>query len=157
MSGETKSGAAATAASATRQFSTFYVSGRLYGLDVTAVQEVTRTLPVTQVPLAPSFVRGLINLRGQIATAINLKELFELENRALPDEPMNVVCKGDGLLLSLLVDQIGDVVEVEESFFEPTPDTIEPAVGRFMTGIYKITGSLLSILDVGKIVEILQK
>ena len=141
----------------TRQFSTFYVSDRLYGLDVTAVQEVTRTLPITGVPLAPSFVRGLINLRGQIATAINLKELFELDNKSLSDELMNVVCKGDGLLLSLLVDQIGDVVEVEDKFFEPTPDTIEPSVSRFMTGIYKTSGSLLSILDVGKIVEVLQK
>ena len=155
MSADNKTGASGSAL--TRQFSTFYVSNRLYGLDVTAVQEVTRTLPVTQVPLAPSFVCGLINLRGQIATAINLKELFELESRTLASEPMNVVCKGDGLLISLLVDQIGDVVEVEESFFEPTPDTIEPSVSRFMTGIYKITGSLLSILDVGKIVEVLQK
>lgn len=147
----------AITSNATKQFSTFYIADRLYGLDVTAVQEVTRTLPVTKVPLAPSFVHGLINLRGQIATAINLKELFELNNKTITDEPMNVVCKGEGLLLSLLVDQIGDVVEVDESFFEATPDTIEPSVGQFMVGVYKITGSLLSILDVTKIVEVLQK
>lgn len=141
----------------TRQFSTFYVSGSLYGLDVSTVQEVTKSLPMTKVPLSPQFVDGLINLRGQIATAIGLRNLFNLGHEDKAEEYMNVVCKGDGLLLSLLVDQIGDVLEVDASQFESTPDTLPESVSRFMTGVYKIPGALLSVLDINKIVEELQK
>lgn len=139
------------------QFSTFYVGENLYGLDVSTVQEVTKSLPMTKVPLASKFVCGLINLRGQIASAIGLRELFQLKLDDHPRESMNVVCKGNDLLLSLLVDQIGDVLEVSEDLFEPTPDTLSEEVSKFMLGVYKIEGNLLSILDISKIVEVLQK
>jgi purine-binding chemotaxis protein CheW len=141
----------------TRQFSTFLVSGRLYGIDVISVQEITKMMNATKVPLAPTFVHGLINLRGQIATAVGLRELFDLKENQQALEPMNVVCKGEGMLLSLLVDQIGDVIEVDDSNFEPTPETITQSVGRFMQGVYKIPGSLLSIIEVKKIVDVLNK
>lgn len=147
----------ASIAAISRQFSTFYIAGSLYGLDVASVQEVTKSLTMTHVPLAPSFVYGLINLRGQIATAIGLRDLFQLNKSESPEEAMNVVCKGEGLLLSLLVDQIGDVLEVEQSLFESTPDTLSESISRFMTGVYKTPGELLSILDINKIVEALQK
>ncbi len=141
----------------TRQFSTFFVSDRLYGIDVMSVQEITKMMNATKVPLAPTFVHGLINLRGQIATAVGLRELFDLRDSTRSAEPMNVVCKGEGMLLSLLVDQIGDVIEVDDSNFETTPETITPSVGRFMQGVYKIPGSLLSIIEVKKIVDVLNK
>lgn len=141
----------------TFQFSTFYIAGSLYGIDVASVQEVTRPISMTKVPLAPSFVDGLINLRGQIATAIGLRDLFKLAKSENPTELMNVVCRGDGLLLSLLVDQIGDVLEVDYELFELTPDTLPESVSRFMVGVYKMPGSLLSILDINKIIEELQK
>jgi purine-binding chemotaxis protein CheW len=121
------------------------------------VQEITKLMAATKVPLAPSFVHGLINLRGQIATSICLRELFHLRNAEPGMEPMNVVCKGEGMLLSLLVDQIGDVVEVDSNDFEATPETINPNVGQFMEGIYKLPGHLLSIIEVKKITEILNK
>lgn len=140
-----------------RQFSTFLVSDRLYGIDVMSVQEITKMINATKVPLAPTFVHGLINLRGQIATAVGLRELFELNDSPKSAEPMNIVCKGEGMLLSLLVDQIGDVIEVDDSIFEPTPETITPSVGRFMQGVYKIPGNLLSIIEVKKIVDVLNK
>ena len=141
----------------TRQFSTFLVADRLYGIDVMSVQEITKMMNATKVPLAPTFVHGLINLRGQIATAVGLRELFELKDNNRSAEPMNVVCKGEGMLLSLLVDQIGDVIEVDDASFEATPETITPGVGRFMQGVYKIPGSLLSIIEVKKIVDVLNK
>ncbi len=140
-----------------KQFSTFNVAGRLYGLDVISVQEVTKALVSTAVPLAPKYVSGLINLRGQLAVGIALRELFELQAEPLKSEPMNVVCSADGVLLALVVDSIGDVIEVEDSLFEPTPETVSDTVARFMTGVYKIPGTLLSILDVKKIVELIQK
>lgn len=141
----------------TKQYSTFFVADRLYGIDVVQVQEITKTMPITHVPLAPKYVHGLINLRGQIATAVGLRELFELPKSADTSETLSVVCKDDGMLLSLLIDRVGDVLEVNDSDFEPTPETISPNVSRFMSGVYKIPGNLLSIIEVSKIIEILNK
>jgi purine-binding chemotaxis protein CheW len=135
---------------ATCQFSTFYVAGRLYGIDVTRVQEVVRPMHITPIPLAPDYVVGLINLRGQVTTAIGLRELFGLEE-SRPDQFMNVVCRIDGSLISLQADEIGDVVEVMEKDFELTPQTVPSEVRRFMSGIYKISDSLLSIVDIDRI------
>lgn len=134
----------------TRQFSTFFVSKRLYGIDVTRVQEVVRPMAMTPVPLAPSYVTGLINLRGQVTTAIGLRQLFGLSDPP-PREFMNVVCKVDGALVSLQADEIGDVVEVMVADFEATPPTVPQEVRRFMAGIYKVSGSLLSILDIERV------
>lgn len=140
-----------------KQFSTFYVAGRLYGIDVMSVQEITKMMNVTNVPLSPSFVHGLVNLRGQISTAIGLRDLFQLADNKNADDSMNVVCKGDGMLLSLIVDQIGDVIEVEDELYEATPETVAPSVGRFMSGVYKISGNLLSVIEIKKIIEVLNK
>ncbi|MBP9708180.1 MAG: chemotaxis protein CheW [Oligoflexales bacterium] len=138
------------AASAASQFSTFYVANRLYGIDVTRVQEVVRPMPITPIPLAPEYVTGLINLRGQVATAIGLRELLGLKDTP-PDSFMNVVCRIDGSLISLQVDEIGDVIEVMMKDFETTPQTVPGEIRRFMTGIYKTTSSLLSIIDIERI------
>jgi purine-binding chemotaxis protein CheW len=137
-----------------KQYSTFFIGDRLFGIDVMQVQEVTNPLPVTHIPLAPTFVKGLINLRGQLATTIELRKLFDLKDSP-PQNSMNVVCRHDGVLLSLLVDKIGDVVEVEEENFESSPDTISENVRKFMQGVYKNPGQLLSILEVPKITQFL--
>ena len=138
------------------QFSTFYIANRVYGMEVMKVQEITRPMPMTKVPLAPSHVHGLINLRGQIATAIGLRELFGLEN-SVQEEKMNVICRIDGLLLALLVDKIGEVVEVEDSEYEDPPNTIPNNIRRFMDGVYKVPGALLSIIDINKISNVILK
>lgn len=139
-----------------RQFSTFYISDRLYGIDVAQVQEITRALPMTAVPLSPAFVHGLINLRGQISTAIGLRELFDLKDKT-PEEQMNVVCRADGILLSFLVDRIGDVMDVADFYFEESPNTVSRSVRRFMKGVYKLPKELLSIVDVKLIIDFLNK
>ena len=139
-----------------RQLSTFFVSGRMYGIDVSSVQEVTKAMPITPVPLAPAYIHGLINLRGQIATAIGLRELFAL-SESPSNELMNVVCRENGILVSLLVDSIGDVVEIGQEAFETTPETVSHQVGQFMQGVYKIPDNLLSVLDVKKVVGILNE
>ncbi len=128
------------------QLTTFYVGKDLFGIEVMKVQEVTGNPQVVPVPLAPSFVCGLINLRGQIATALGLRELFLTPTEA-PSERMSVVCKLDGNMVSLIVDHIGDVVEVNKDGFESTPSTIPPSVKRFVKGIYKLNGVLLSLID----------
>lgn len=129
---------------------TFYVGRDFYGIEVMKVQEVTGTPSIMAVPLAPRFLLGLINLRGQLATAVGLRELFGVhQGEAL--QQMSVVCRMDGNLVSLMVDSIGDVVEADIKNFEPCPDTIPGEVKRFIKGVYKMDGSLLSILDLDQL------
>lgn len=141
-------------AKSVNQFSTFFVGDRMYGIDVARVQEVTQSMPVTKVPLSPPFIHGLINLRGQIATAIGLNDLFEL-NLTPGSEYMNVVCSDNGVMVSLLVDEIGDVIEVSNEAFEETPATVHPGVSKFMIGVYKTPQNLLSVLNIDKIINLL--
>jgi purine-binding chemotaxis protein CheW len=133
-----------------RQFTTFHVENQLYGVDVLRVQEVTSAPRVAPVPLSPPFVAGLVNIRGQVSTALALRTLF---GHAESPEPwrMSVVCRSEGDLISLLVDSIGDVVEVEERQFERLPDTIPWATRRLLKGVYKLDGVLLSVLDLDKL------
>src|SRR5579862_8853926 len=107
-----------------KQFSTFLIDRLLFGVEVEKVQEVIRYQVMTRVPLAPPAVKGLINLRGQIVTAVDLRHRLGLPARATADLPMNVVIRHDGGAVSLLVDEIGDVLEVEEENFESPPDTL---------------------------------
>ena len=139
-----------------RQFSTFTVDGRLYGIDVMKVQEVTKPMDVTLMRTAPPCIKGLINLRGQIATAIGLRELFGLSSDN-STEKMTVVCKVEDVLLSLLVDKIGDVVEVSDSSFEQSPQTIPGNIRTFMQGVYKTDEAILSIVSLDSILKELDK
>lgn len=134
------------------QLTTFYVGGELFGIEVLKVQEVTGQPNVIAVPLAPKFVRGLINLRGQIATAIELGALFG-KNFEQNSNKMSVVCKIDGNLVSLIVDSIGEVVEVESSQFELAPDTMPIGIRRYVKGIYKMKDVLLSVIDLESIAK----
>ncbi len=136
------------------QYSTFYVAGRLYGIDVMKVQEVLKSQPLTRMPLSPTYVHGLINLRGQIATAIGLQELFDI-NESHAQERMNVVCRLNDTLIALMVDKIGDVVEVLQKDFEFPPDTVPESVRRFMTGVYKTPTELLSVIEIDKLNSVL--
>lgn len=135
-----------------RQFATFQIAGRLYGIDVLRVQEVTRALPIAGVPLAPEFVLGLINLRGQISTAICLRTLFQIRDQ-VQREQMNVVCRLNEVMISFLVDSVGDVMELDSKDFELTPETIPHSIGRFIEGVYKTQVALLSVVDIDKIAE----
>lgn len=139
-----------------RQYSTFTIDGRLYGIDVMKVQEVTKPLQVTLMQTAPPYIKGLINLRGQIATAIGLRELFGIKDGGTP-EKMTVVCKIEDVLLSLLVDNIGDVIEVQDKNFEPAPQTIPMNIRSFMQGVYKTDDAILSILSLDAILTELDK
>jgi len=139
-------------ASGTEQLTTFKVGTELFGIEVMRTQEVTGKQTIMPVPLAPPFVKGLINLRGQIATALGLHELFS-SDAAPSAEPMSVVCKIDGNLVSLIVDAIGDVVEVERGLFEPAPSTLPHGVKRYIKGIYKMNGEFLSVVDLDAIAK----
>ncbi len=130
-----------------QQFCTFFLNDLFFGVEVEKVQEVIRFQETTRVPLAPSVVGGLINLRGQIVTALDLRERLELPERTKKEVPMNVVIRTDEGPLSLLVDEIGDVVEVQQSEFEEVPDTLGGAARELIRGAFKLKNRLLLLLD----------
>jgi purine-binding chemotaxis protein CheW len=136
------------------QFCTFYLDNLLFGVRLTDVQEVMRHMEMTQVPLAPNVVSGLINLRGQIVTAIDLRRKLEFGQRAQDKLPMNVVVHNEEGAVSLLVDDIGDVVEVGDDAFEPPPETLRGKVRSVILGVYKLSGRLMHVLDTAKACQI---
>ena len=136
------------------QFCTFTLNGLLFGLEVNQIQEVLLWQDMTRVPLAPPMVRGLINLRGQIVTAIDLRRRLEFPPLAGEQRPMNVVVRTDDGAVSLLVDEIGDVVEVDESAFETPPETLTGLARDVTRGVYKLDGRLLVIIDIHRILHV---
>lgn len=134
--------------STNRQFCTFYLDGLLFGVDLQNVQEVIRYLKITRVPLAPQEVCGLLNLRGQIVTAVDLRRRLRLKPVAADALPMNVVVRAADGAVSLLVDEIGDVVEVEDSSFEAPPATLRGEVRTMILGVHKLKDRLMHVLDV---------
>jgi purine-binding chemotaxis protein CheW len=137
----------------TRQFATFFLDGLFFGVEVLRVQEVIRYQAMTRVPLAPDVVSGLINLRGQIVTAIDVRRRLGLPERAAGQLPMNVVLRTDEGAVSLLVDEIGDVLEVAEDAVERPLETLRGPVRELVQGVYKLDGRLLLILDTEKTVQ----
>ena len=138
---------------APRQFCTFCLDQLFFGVEVGQVQEVIRYQEMTRVPLAPPVVRGLINLRGQIVTAIDLRCRLGLGPRNSDRLPMNVVVQSDDGVVSLLVDEIGDVQEVDESAFEQAPETLRGEPRRLILGAYKLENRLLLVLDANLAVQ----
>jgi purine-binding chemotaxis protein CheW len=130
-----------------RQLCTFFVDGLQFGIDVRRVQEVIRDQPMTPVPLAPPMVQGLINLRGQIVTAIELRHRLGVAPRPAGELPINVVARHDDGVVSLLVDEIGDVVDVDENSYEPPPETLSAESKSLITGVYKLEQQLLLLLN----------
>jgi len=137
-----------------KQFSTFLVDGLLFGVAVEKVQEVIRYQEMTRVPLAPAVVKGLINLRGQIVTAIDLRRRLGLRERPDSDLPMNVVIRHNDGAVSFLVDEIGDVLEVEEESFELAPGTVALEARELIQGVYKLKNTILIVLHTDKVLDL---
>jgi purine-binding chemotaxis protein CheW len=132
---------------ATQQFCTFFLKDCLFGLPVQRVQEVIRYQEMTWVPLVPPVIRGLINLRGQIVMAVDLRRRFGMEDRPASQLPMNVVVRtGDGAV-SFLVDEIGDVLEANIELFERPPETLRGEARELVEKVYKLPDRLMMILD----------
>lgn len=130
-----------------QQYSTFYVGDLFFGIEVVKVQEVLRYQEMTRVPLAPDGVRGLINLRGQIVTALDMRHRLGLSPRPADATPMNLVMQSDEGAVSLLVDEIGDVLEVDSECYERVPETIPATQREMIAGVCKLDGKLLLVLN----------
>jgi purine-binding chemotaxis protein CheW len=136
-----------------QQFCTFFIDRQYFAVPVQQVQEVIRSLEMTSVPLVPSVLRGLINLRGQIVVAFDLRRRLGFADRPEDQKRMNVVVRADGETLSLLVDEIGDVIEVGEDCAEHPPETLRAGMRELLQGVYKLDGRLLLVLDTERTVN----
>ena len=137
-----------------RQYATFVVEDLFFGIDVLRVQEVLRYQEMTRVPLSPVVAEGLINLRGQIVTALDMRRRLGLEPRPAGRLPMNLVVRAEEGPVSLLVDEIGDVLHLDATDFESPPDNVSPAVRALIRGVYKLKNRLLLVLDPDQTLEV---
>lgn len=136
-----------------RQFCTFHLGGLFLGVGVERVQEVLRHQRLTRVPLASPVIRGLINLRGQIVTALDLRRRLGLPPRPEGQLPMNVVLRTGEGAISLLVDEIGDVLPVDVELFSPPPETLRGPARALVRGAYRLRDRLLLHLNTDEILN----
>jgi purine-binding chemotaxis protein CheW len=136
-----------------RQYATFHVGGLFFAIEVLRVQEVLRYIEMTHVPLAPDVIKGLINLRGQIVTAIDMRRRLGMPKRCDEQTPMNMVVRSDDGAVSLLVDEIGDVLDLPHDTYELVPDNLPAEQRAMIKGIYKLDGRLLLVLDADRALE----
>jgi purine-binding chemotaxis protein CheW len=140
--------------SSEKKLCTFVLDELLLGIEVEQVQEVIRYQHMTLVPLAAGVIAGLINLRGQIVTAIDLRLRLGLPHRSSEQLPMNVVIRTEDGPLSLLVDEIREVVEVDDTSFEPVPETLTAVDRELIRGVYKLKHDLLLMLHTARAVDV---
>jgi len=135
-------------------YCTFTVDRFFFGVAVDQVQEVIRHQRMTRVPLASPEISGLINLRGQIVTAIDMRRRLRLPPRAGEQTPMNMVVRTEDGAVSLLVDEIGDVLDVDAATYERPPENLDPAARELIRGVYKLKDRLLLVLDAERTVDL---
>jgi purine-binding chemotaxis protein CheW len=136
------------------QLCTFVVGDYLFGVDVSLVQEVVRLNEITPVPLAPPQIAGLINLRGEVLTAIDLRARMGLPDDGRPRDKVNVVVRVGDEPVSLLVDEIGGVVELDTVAFEQTPSTVDEKVRDLLLGAYTLPDRLLLALNAARVLDV---
>ncbi len=136
-----------------RQYATFFLDGHFLGVEVEKVQEILNITEMTKVPLSPLLVAGLINLRGQIVTAIDLRVRLGFPERPAGKEPTSLVVLTTDGPVNLLIDQIGDVIEVLPDLFESSPETLDEQLGSVVDGVYKLKERLLLVLNIDSVVQ----
>ena len=132
------------------QYCGFKVGDDFFAISVLRVQEIIRSQQLTKIPKCPEMIKGLINLRGQIVTAVSLRSMFALEECKKEDQ-MNIIVHIGEDLYAIIVDEIMDVIEVSEETFESTPDNIDTRFSHFISGVHKLKDKLLIILDLDKV------
>lgn len=133
---------------------TFDVDSLFIGIQISRIQEILRPQPVTPVPLASSVILGLMSLRGQIVPVINLAERLGVQLADGGAEAFNVLIRTPDGPVSLLVDRVGDVVEVPPDTFEPAPDTLRSSLRPLIRGAYKLERRLLLALDAEAAIQV---
>jgi len=135
------------------QLVTMIVDNQLFGIPILQVQDIVEASRITPVPLAPSAIAGVLNLRGRIVTVIDLRKLLGNHDEVAWDSQMGVTVEYKGDLYTLLVDAIGDVRSLSRRDYDKAPSTMEAAIKKLCSGIYRLRGNLLVVLDVGRILH----
>ncbi|MBT8341504.1 MAG: purine-binding chemotaxis protein CheW [Desulfatitalea sp.] len=133
------------------ELATFYVGEALCGMDILKVQEINKLMEMTQVPQAPDYVMGILNLRGQIVTIIDLSKKLGLPQIQINENSRNIIVNSDNEYIGLLVSRIGDVVDADWQKVEPPPANIGGVQGNFFKGVFKMEDRLIGILDADKV------
>jgi len=138
------------------QVASFLIDKKLFGIPIEDVLEVIKNVDMTPVPLAPVYIEGVINLRGQIVTAINLRKRLGMADKVTANDSTqikyhNIIIGSRNNSVSLLVDEIGDVLEITSDIIEPPPDTIKGLDPKYVKNVCKLKGELLVVLDSTKI------
>ena len=133
------------------ELATFYVGEALCGMDILKVQEINKLMDMTKVPQAPNYVTGILNLRGQIVTVIDLGKKLGLPRQEMDDSSRNIIVNADNEYIGLLVSRISDVVEAEWEKVEKPPANIGGVQGVYFKGVFKTKDRLIGILDVDRV------
>lgn len=136
------------------ELATFYVGEALCGMDILKIQEINKLMKMTKVPQAPDYVLGILNLRGQIVTIIDLGKKLGLGETDVSLDPRNIIVNSAGSYVGLLVRKIGDVVEANMEKLESAPANMSGIQGEFFTGVYKTENQLIGILDIDKVLSL---
>ena len=142
---------AATQNRPTVELATFYIGEALCGMDILNVQEINKLMDMTKVPQAPIYVTGILNLRGQIVTVVDLGKKLGLTSTELSESTRNIIVNSENEYIGLLVSSISDVVEAQWDKVEDPPANIGGVQGAFFKGVYKTQDRLIGILDVNKV------
>ena len=137
----------------TMELATFYVGEALCGMDILKVQEINKLMEMTKIPQAPHYVMGILNLRGQIVTIIDLCKKLGLPSTDVNDESRNIIVSSKGEYIGLLTERISDVVGIDWEKVEPPPANIGGVQGRFFKGVLKTEDRLIGILDVEEVLK----
>ena len=140
-------------ATAELQFATFYVGHMLLGVDIRVVQEINRQSEITQVPHAPDYVRGVINLRGDVATIVDLRAILGLPPSEGSRQTRNLIVHHQGEAIGLLVDQISDILTLREDEISPPPTNVEGVDGRLMSGVCTLESEIVVLLDIDEVLS----
>lgn len=130
-----------------------HLEDQIFGVPVLQVQDVLRDIKATKVPLAPLEVSGALNLRGRIVTAINVRQRIGLPPYEGEKKPLSVVVEHEAELYSLIIDNVGDVIDIKDADIQDNPPTLDPLWKEISTGIYRMDGKLLLVLDVSKLLD----
>jgi purine-binding chemotaxis protein CheW len=136
------------------EYVTAMIGGQLFGLPILRVQDVFAPERLTRVPLAPSEIAGVLNLRGRIVTLVDMRCRLGLGQRDENIPAMAVGVESRGESYGLLIDNVGEVLKLDITASEPNPTNLDPRLANVSTGIHRLDGQLLMVLDVDRVLDI---